>query len=476
MEYAFEDQALRVTRAMDAVKTLLHQGFMSQGDLPCFLGVKGFSSRVDEKLEQNNLMLPDKKEAYVLHISATGITIIGNDLIGLFHGIQTLRQLKITPGIGYILLPQVTITDYPSLEYRGIHVFTGKDALAEQKALIDLMAMWKMNQLVLQVDYLKYDSHPEIFFSTWGQTKESVRELIRYAKDRFIEISPLVAGPAHAEWIFRTGHHYDLAEDPEPSANMSIPFTYCITNPDTYTFLFEIYDEVLELFRPRYFHIGHDEIDMEGWGRFPYRSAGYTKQQLIEMDLDRLTDYFRGRNIDLMLWGDMFLYLTQAPDAANADNLQQANSLRQYLKTLSSGSQAPEFIFCDWHYGAYSPERYNSIPLLHQEGFKTLASTWYLHNNIRNFTRQQVLQNGLGLLQTTWAGFTFKIQGNTSCYDQFVAYLIAAEYSWSGRTDPSSSFAYTPSTVFWDQWKKVTLGQTPIMGDAESFSKTWTLY
>ncbi len=88
-----------------------------------------------------------------------------------------------------------------------------------------------MNTLIWECEYLKWDSHPEIHHSTYGMDKSDALQVIDAARDRFIEIIPLVQSLGHCEWIFANGQHLDRAEDPA-----SAP-AYCPTNPDTYTFI-----------------------------------------------------------------------------------------------------------------------------------------------------------------------------------------------------------------------------------------------
>ena len=115
-----------------------------------------------------------------------------------------------------------------------------------------------------------------------GQKQSDIKELIQYANDRFIEISPMVNTPGHAEWIFRNKVHLDLAEDATPTKEGAVPYAIYVANDSTYKFLFGLYDEVIDLFKPRYFHIGHDEPDLPDYVKFPNRSKGYNTYSLLQ--------------------------------------------------------------------------------------------------------------------------------------------------------------------------------------------------
>jgi len=436
-----------------------------------YLGVIGYKPDVAQKASKEGLIVPENKEGYALSVTKNGITLIARDNQGLFYGLMTLRQLLKNQG-GKAVLPLVKVEDYPKLAYRGAHVFTGKNALKEQKALLDTMAYYKMNNLVLQLDFMEFKSHPELWYEPMGERQSEIKELLAYAKDRYIEVAPMVNTPGHAEWIFKTGHHLDLAEDPSPTKEGALPYAIYVDNDSTYRFLFDLYDEVIDIFKPKYFHIGHDEPDLPNYVKFPGRSKADSTRELLERDLKRNAAYFKGKGIDVMLWGDTMLCWGDSPDACMAKSREDAIALRKLLKDLESEPKAAKFYICDWHYASAYPERYKSLDIFNKEGFPVIASTWYGPDNIRHFTKQAIDTKSLGLLQTTWAGFNFSIEDNTSCYDQFVAYLLAGEYSWSGRYDKHTELGYNASDEFWTSFKGFKYGQkNPVASSAVVTSK-----
>ena len=151
----------------------------------------------------------------------------------------------------------------------------------------------------------------------------------------------------------------------------------------------------------------------------------------------------------VMLWGDTMLAWRESPDACNAKTYDIATDFRHFLKSLESPKGAPKYIINDWHYASAKPERYKSLQIFQDAGFPVLACPWDDPDNIRNFSQQAVATKSLGLLQTTWAGFNFSISANTTCHNQFVAYLLAADYSWSGRRESHTSLGYVPKDEFW---------------------------
>jgi hypothetical protein len=466
----YADVSTRIARATLALRQFL-QPASPAGSIPLYLGVVGYDSTVAQRCAAEGITVPNKAEAYALSVSSSGITVIGNDLPGLFHGIMTLHQMKqySNPAI----LRYGKVQDYPCLSYRGIHTFTGKNALTEQKRLIDMLALWKINNIVLQIDYMEYKNHPEIYYAPWGQSQADVAEYIKYANDRFIEVAPLVNGPGHFEWAFRNGYHWDLAEDSTPTSGY--PYVYCITYDSTYVFLYELYDEVVNLFKPKFFHIGHDEVYSTEGCNFPERSVGYTTRELMEMDFAKVSQYFANKNINLMFWGDMILHSSESPGAANADTYTDATGMRANLKKIEANAGYPKYYIADWHYGASAPSTYGSLTVFKAEGYPTIPSPWYDHDNIRNLTLAGIQQESFGLLQTTWAGFNFSIEANTGSYYQFEAYPLAADYSWSGRQDYIVDLKYSPKTLFWNQWNTLKAGNETVISSDLTGMDDWYL-
>lgn len=402
--------------------------------------------------KKNDLSVPTEPEAYVLKIDEDGAGIVGTDAKGLFYGVQTLRQL-IGSANGKSVLPYVIIEDKPALEFRGVHFFTGKNALREQKNMVDMMAYYKMNNLVLQVDYMKFDSHPEIEHPAFAQEKSEVKELIAYARSQYVEVTPLIPTLGHAEWIFQNGHHDDIVEYP------GFKYAYQVLNPNTYVFVRDIFEELMELFEPKFFHIGHDEVAT--LSIFPYREDTklYSETELLHKDLDQIAEIFSGKDVQLMLWSDMYLAEGQSPDACNAPSKEIAYLRRSHLKGLEERFDLKPIVMCDWHYASVAAKQYDSIKIFEEQGFRSIASTWSSPGNICNFAWRTIAENGFGLLQTTWAGYNFSIENNEGCHDQFAAYLLAADYSWSGREDNPSELPYDYRQTFWEFWYKNAYAQ-----------------
>lgn len=357
-------------------------------------------------------------EGYHLNVSTDGITLAAADTNGFFNAVQTLKQLAWRNRDGRIEVRAAEVRDWPALRFRGAHIFTGGQGPALHERLVrDVFAACKLNRLVLECEYVKWDAFPEIHHPQYGMSKADVRRILDVCRATGVEVIPLVQALGHCQWMFVNDQHLDLAEDPEAR------YAYCVTNPQTYDFLFTVFEEALALFRPRVLHIGHDEYADRG--RVPYRetSQPYSIEELFMMDTRRLHDWLAQRNVRTMMWGDMLLAKGEAPDACNAKSPESAAGLRAELPD--------DILIADWHYVAEAPAKYTSLHTFQADGHAVVASTWSRPGNIVGFSQAAAQQQALGLLQTTWAGYSLDPGSFAKEMPQYIAHVLAAEAAWN---------------------------------------------
>ncbi|UCG16383.1 MAG: beta-N-acetylhexosaminidase [Phycisphaerales bacterium] len=362
-------------------------------------------------------------EGYELDVEGGAITLRAGDARGFMHAVQTLKQLALLTADGRALVRAAQIRDWPSLRFRGVHLFTGgRGPELHEKLIRNVIAACKMNHIVLESEYIEWDSHPEIHHPDYGMPKDEVRKLLAVCNDLGIEVIPLVMSLGHCQWMFETGHNLELAEDPDAK------WAYCVTNPKTYEFIYEIYQEAVELFAPRRFHIGHDEFHHRG--RVPYRdsSKGYTVEQLFAMDTLRHHQWFAERGIGMMMWGDMLLGEGEGPDACHAASAEAARKLR--------GELPKDILIADWHYVDTEPAKFVNLDAFHADGFKTVAATWSRPGNVTHFARAAFEKGAQGLLQTTWAGYSLDPERFSAEMQQYAMYVLAAEAAWNAARPP----------------------------------------
>ncbi len=399
---------------------------------PYGLLVTALGSGVESKsLKPVRLLQP---EGYSLIVTARFAAIVGRNAAGAYYGLQTLRQLLRIGSTGserktHARFVGVRISDWPSLRMRAAHLFVGKDALPFHRKLIDrILSRYKLNTLLIECEYTRWRSHPEIW-TRFSMNPGDLRTEVAFARDHFMEPIPLINSLGHSEWMFENRQHIDLAED------VASPHAYDAANPESYRFLFGVFDEALDIFHPRFFHIGHDEVTLLGsdqFGRYPARPANVNRgaTALFTEDTARLATWLRRRGATTMLWGDMLLHASEGDStrwpelvASNAPTAAEAQERRDLLPR--------DAVIADWRYDPGSEQR-NALEIFQKGGHPALGAAWYMPENIRGWALQAIANRAIGTIQTTWAGYDSRESLLEDEYRQFTAFVLAAEYAWSG--------------------------------------------
>jgi hexosaminidase len=236
-------------------------------------------------------------DGYRLTITPQQIVISGKGA-GLFYGIQTLIQLLPLDRAATYKLPGVQIEDYPRFGYRGLHLDVCRHFFSIEfvKKYIDLMAAYKLNNFHWhltddqgwRIEIKKYPKLTEIG-SKRAQTligryvdrnqqydgiphggyytQDEIRDVIKYASDRYINIIPEIEMPGHA--LAAIAAYPELSCDPSKTYKVGEKWgvIYDVFCPTEYTFNFmqDVLTEVIDLFPSKYIHIGGDEVPKEQW-------------------------------------------------------------------------------------------------------------------------------------------------------------------------------------------------------------------
>ncbi len=291
---------------------------------------------VSRYLKLNNLTVSEKNpgsEGYYLEVSADRIIIAGSDDAGAFYGLQSLRQL-IDAGGGKSV-QGLKVTDWPAFPFRAIRLYVpGPENVAFFKRFMrDFMSLYKYNKVIIELNCMRLDNHPEVNtgwiefskalqYSRSNSTeglrgeeknsshfdagdgfiieKDDVRDIVRYANENFLEVIPEIPSLTHGYWLLT--RHPELAEYPGDIW----PDTYCPSNPDSYKLMFEVYDEYIDVIKPKMIHIGHDE-----WWGAPVGVCPLCKNkdysELFAGDVKKIHDYLGSKGIKVAMWGDYLL-------------------------------------------------------------------------------------------------------------------------------------------------------------------------
>ena len=240
-------------------------------------------------------------EGYKLDADAKQIRIAGASAAGVFYGIQTLRKsLPLVNGkASKVSIPTVHIADAPRFAYRGTHLDVSRHFVTVDsvRQFIDMLALHNINrfhwhltddqgwrieikkyplltqigskraQTVIGHNSGKYDGKPYGGF----YTQQQIRDIVKYAADRYITIVPEIDLPGHMQAALAaypdmgcTGGPYEVWQKWGVSDNV-----LCAGNDKTLTFIDNVLKEITQLFPSKYIHVGGDECPKTQWQKCP---------------------------------------------------------------------------------------------------------------------------------------------------------------------------------------------------------------
>lgn len=363
------------------------------------------------------------KGGYRIEITDKSISVLGEEEEGQRNGMRRLAQLAFVKD-GKLCLPTGYLRDWPSTEWRGVHLFVGPNAEAFHRRLWRRVLLpMHFNKVVLQLERTDWKATPGIA-TRITMSKEALARLAAWYAGQQVELIPLIQSFGHMEWLFENGQNLDIAFNPE------VPYAVDPRKPRTHELLGQIWDEAIALLRPKTIHFGLDEVDMIGWPDDPQLVT-----DLWKIQLPALAKIAQKHGVAMMLWGDKALAPGEAADAAHGDSPEHAEARRSVIPRGA--------YIADWHYKAdpdpavFTP----SLDLWKRKGFRPIASGWYAPENVRGLGLAAV-QTRAGYLQTTWAGYESSQAAMESNLDQFAAMILAAEYAWSGRKEMPDDLGY----------------------------------
>jgi len=253
------------------------------------------------------------EEGYSLTITPKQALLNARTGAGLFRGMQTLLQFLPAGMAGHIppstysklKLPAISITDYPRYPYRGMHLDVSRHFFSKEfvKRYIDLIAMYRMNTFHWHLTddngwRIEIKKYPELTaIAAWrvdredrpwndrpGQmpgekatyggyyTQDDIREIVKYAADRYITVIPEIEMPAHSVEVLAAFPGLSCTGGPftvPPGSYWPNSDILCAGNDSVFTFMEDVLTEVMELFPSRYIHVGGDEADKSNWKKCP---------------------------------------------------------------------------------------------------------------------------------------------------------------------------------------------------------------
>jgi hexosaminidase len=268
---------------------------------------------------------------YRIELGTRGIRVIARSPRGAFYGSVTLWQLLTPPGWIRGTTAEIAegvIEDHPRFAWRALLLDSGRhfQSVADIEKLIDWMSLDKLNVLLWhltedqgwRLEILKYPELTKIGACRQAvgldieltgapdrpycgfYTQAEVREIVRYAADRFVTVVPEIDLPGHSQaavasypWLGVTGER--------PSVWTDWGISPWLLKPDekTLQFVDDVLDEVMQLFPSQYISIGGDEADKQQWNASP--ELRERMQRLGLANMDQLQGWFTSRIADHLI-------------------------------------------------------------------------------------------------------------------------------------------------------------------------------
>jgi hypothetical protein len=291
---------------------------------------------------------------------------------------------------------------------------TAEDLKEFIKFIDEELAPRQVNTLILRVDYnYEYASHPELRDEKVLSRKD-VKQLVEACQGKSIRLIPQVNLLGHQSWAASLGNLLKVYPQFDETPNVKIPEkyiwpnadglyckSYCPLHPDVHKVVFEVVDEICDVFESDAFHAGMDEVFYIGDKDCP-RCSGRDKAELFAGEIRTIRDHLAGKGRELWIWGDRLI------DGKTTGIGEWEGS---YNNTHRAVDMIPkDVIICDWHY-----ERADQTPVMFaMKGLSVVTCPW---NNpgaavlqaqdmvrFREQSTPQMRDRFRGVVQTVWSG------------------------------------------------------------------------
>ncbi|MEN8120069.1 MAG: family 20 glycosylhydrolase [Bacteroidota bacterium] len=471
-----ENTVLLLNNDDQALKNLV--GFLSKA----IYNVKGFSPKIKVNNAFDNksnyigfkLVADDKLngEAYTLNADGEKVIIQASKPAGLFYGLQTLLQLMPAELYGDeksanidIVIPAVQIKDEPRFSYRGMHLDVSRHFFPKEfiKKYIDLIAFNKMNvfhwHLVddqgWRVEIKKYpkltdigawrvDREDKIWFkreaqkpdekATYGgfYSQEDIREIVAYAKDRYVTIIPEIELPAHVMSAIAAYPQLSCTNESitvPPGSVWPITNIYCAGKDSTFLFLEDVLTEVMNLFPSEYIHIGGDEATKTNWEKCKHcqkriKTEGLGNvEELQSYFIKRIEKFLVSKGRKLIGW-DEILEGGLAPEAT----VMSWRGIRGGIAAVKSGHDAVMTPNSYCYFDHYQGDK--KIEPVAIGGYTTLKKV-YSYEPIPDELTEQEAKHILGAQANVWTEYIY--DGKQVEYMSVPRMSALAEVVWSPK-------------------------------------------
>jgi N-acetyl-beta-hexosaminidase len=303
-----------------------------------------------------------------------------------------------------------------TLPVRGLCIAAPEPAETDAfvKFINEELAGRKVNTIVLRVDGgYQFESHPELRGKT-ALSKDDVKKLVEVCRKNNIRIIPQINLLGHQSWagtlnnLLRVYPEFDetpKVKMPEkyvwPNADGLYCKSYCPLHPEVHKVVFDLVDEICDVFEADAFHAGMDEVFYIGDDKCP-RCSGRDKAELFAGEVNLIRNHLALKNRRLWIWGDRLL-----------DG--KTTGLGMWEASMNNTCRAVDLIYkdviiCDWHY-----ERPDQTAVYFaMKGYSVMTCPWRKPKvavkqtqdmfRYRSSVTPEMKERFMGMMQTVWTG------------------------------------------------------------------------
>ncbi|MFI3140818.1 MAG: beta-N-acetylhexosaminidase [Clostridia bacterium] len=450
---------------LEAITYHVHKEFEEIGEV--ISDILKFSTFSCDDMENSSIVFSFEEslanEAYTLCICEDYINIKVSSYSAAVYAIATLRQIINSSEMSdnCVLIPRLEIVnDCPLHSWRGMLLdesrhFFGKDTV---KKMLDLMVLYKLNifhwhltddqgwrieidkyPLLTEVGSMRKGSQrgnwnsKEIDFTPHGgfYTKDDIREILRYAKLRGIEIVPEIDFPAHCLSAIAAYNYLACREIPCEvphyfneviAKDLGIKNwnrTLCLSKDSVKEFVFDVIDEVCELFPSKYFHVGGDEAPIVEWKECPscqqkIKDLGLKNERALQINfINEVNVHLKEKNKILIGWNEVL-----ASDNIDRDIVAQYWTAKKDPK-VTQHLKAGGKVIMSCHKYFYYDMMYTYCTLKNAYNFEFT----------RNGVPANLIQNVVGVEGANWTEWTYN--EDKLFFSTFPRALALAEIAWT---------------------------------------------
>lgn len=306
-----------------------------------------------------------------------------------------------------------------------------------------------LNLLILRVDYnYQYKSRPELADS--NPLKEAdVKKLVDVCKENNIRLIPQINLLGHQSWHSKATKLLQVYPEFDETPNIKLPEkyewpnpdglyckSYCPLHPDVHAVVFDLVDEICDVFETDAFHAGLDEVFYIGHEDCP-RCYGHDKAELFAGEVTKIRDHLNKNGRELWMWGDRLI------DGKTTGIGLWEGSFNNTHRAIDMIPK--DVVICDWHYERPDP----TAVLFAAKGFNVVTCPWRTpevaiqqEKMMRNFIETAtpaMKPKYKGMLQTAWGSaesFMNSYKGTAAQEDKSAVCFKALSAAWAADSVP----------------------------------------